>query len=569
MMTDPQSPPVLVLSPRTLPLWYLPARRIEVGDPGDYKPSLAGLPNGELVMSADHRKYTDEGRPDIHAAFWRSSDGGYTWSQREVSPVVVGAECCLSSTSDGTLYATTALSDNSLNNDTGMTHGRLYRSPDGGRSWSTLPIELTDEEWGDIDRSEPTHWAGSSRNVVELADGTHLLGVCVYNTKVAYMWRSTDQGVTWKHSEAVTIPDYNGKPYDNYDGFFVEDYTFAAASGKLLHWIRVGPPSPMHPMNDGRPVPSGHDNVDRTMLCESADEGMTWTNLRSFGDYGKLYPRTMRLRDGRMMVTYTQRALGAALGLRAVFSHDDGETWDFENDQIIIDAKTPPGMWSGGGFGSTVELDDGTMVSCYSYRDGKDVLHVEAARWRLPIADSSPFFFDRSLLKLDKPEAIEVLHDWSDDSMVRVDPCDQHLRGKGQVHAKIEAKKTTVNGESFSARIELKSAADAGIDASAITFSNMGKTDFSAYAALAIRAHNPTEESETIHIGVFGLAAWPYRSKKLQIEPGTTETIFVSFDEMQPRIAARQIDYFTLLTYNAPRTQTVLVGPLTLIRAGA
>ena len=568
MMTDPQSPPVLVLSPRTIPLWYLPARRIEVGNPGDYKPSLSGLPSGELVMSADHRKYPD-GRPDIHAAFWRSSDGGHTWSKREVSPVVVGSECCLSSTSDGTLHATTALSDNSVNNDTGTTHGRLYRSIDGGRTWSTMAIELTEEEWGDVDRSDPTHWAASSRNVLELADGTHLLGVCVYNTKVAFMWRSTDKGVTWQRSTRVTIPDYRGKPYDNYDGFFCEDYTFATRSGKLLHWIRVGPPSPMHPMNDGRSVPRGHDNVDRTMVCESTDEGMTWTNLRDFGDYGKLYPRAMRLRDGRMLVTYTQRSLDPALGLRAVISHDDGETWDFDHDQIVIDSKTPPGMWSGGGFGSTVELDDGTMVSCYSYHDGKAVTHVEASRWRLPIGDKSPYFFDRGLLELKTPKALEVLHDWSDGSKVQVDPCDVHLRGKRKVQATIEREETKVNGETFTARIELQSAADAGAGSTAITFSNMGRTDFSAYAALAIRAHNPTDHPEVIHLGVFGLGMGAYNSPKLKIEPGATETIYVSFEEMQPRIAARQIDYFTLLTYNAPRTQTVLVGPLTLIRAGA
>ncbi|MDP7693445.1 MAG: sialidase family protein [Vicinamibacterales bacterium] len=568
MMTDPQSPPVLVLSPRTIPLWYLPARRIEVGDPGDYKPSLAGLPNGELVMSADYRKYPD-GRPDIHAAFWRSSDGGFTWSKREISPVVVGAECCLSSTSDGTLYATTAESDNSVNNDTGTTHSRLHRSTDGGRTWSIMPIELTDEEWGDIDRRDPTHWAGCSRNVLELADGTHLLGVCVYNTKVAYMWRSNDRGVTWQRSAPVTIPDYRGKPYDNYDGFFIEDYTFATSSGKLLHWIRVGPPSPMHPMQDGRPVPHGHDNIDRTMVCESTDQGMTWTNLRDFGDYGKIYPRVMRLRDGRMMVTYTQRALGAALGLRAVISHDDGETWDFEHDQIIIDSKTPPGMWSGGGFGSTVELEGGTMVSCYSYRDREDVLHVEAVRWRFPVSDESPFFFDRSLLELKKPDALEVLHDWSNGSTVKVDPCDMHLRGKGKVHATVKAQTTKVNGETFAARIDLLSAADAGTAVTAVTFSDMGRTDFSAYAALAIRAHNPTDQAEQITLGVFGLGMGSYHSPKLSIEPGATETVYVSFEEMQPRIAARQIDAFTLLTIRAPRTQTILVGPLTLIRAGA
>ena len=567
MMTDPQSPPVLVLSPRTLPLWYLPAWRIEVGQPGDYKPSLARLPSDELILSADYRKYTDEGQEDVHAAFWRSSDGGLTWSQREVSPVVVGAECCLSSTSDGTLFATTC--ENSSGNcvDLGLDHGRLYRSTDGGRTWTVMCIELSDAEWRGVKRERP-RFAGSSRNVVELADGTLLLGVCIWISTVAYMWRSTDKGITWERSESVSLPDYNGMPYDNYAGFFTEDYTIAAASGKLLHWIRVGPPGPMHPMNDGRPVPRGHDNIDRTMMCESTDQGLTWTNLRDFGDYGNLYPRAMRLRDGRLMVTYTQRALGAVLGLRAVLSHDDGETWDFQNDQIVIDAKTPPGMWSGGGFGSTVELDDGTLVSCYSYRDGEDRTHVEATRWRLPKGDSSPFFFDRALLQLNNPDALEILHDWSDTSPVRVDPCDMHLRGKGHVQATIKAQQQNVNGETFACRIELQSAAEAGQPHTALTLSHLGRTDFSAYAALAIRAHNPTEHAEEIGLAVHGLGMGAYHATA-HIEPGKTETLFVSFDEMQVRIAPRQIDFFKVFTHNAPRTVTFLVGPLTLIRAGA
>ena len=39
---------------------------------------------------------------------------------------------------------------------------------------------------------------------------------------------------------------------------------------------------------------------------------------------------------------------------------------------------------SGGGFGNTIQLDDGTLVSCYSYRGKDGATHVEAVRWRLP-----------------------------------------------------------------------------------------------------------------------------------------------------------------------------------------
>ena len=47
---------------------------------------------------------------------------------------------------------------------------------------------------------------------------------------------------------------------------------------------------------------------------------------------------------------------------------DDGFSFDFKHYRIIIDEKTPIGIDSGGGFGPTVELDDGTLLTSYSYR---------------------------------------------------------------------------------------------------------------------------------------------------------------------------------------------------------
>ena len=64
--------------------------------------------------------------------------------------------------------------------------------------------------------------------------------------------------------------------------------------------------------------------------------------------------------------------------------------------------------------------------------------------------------------ELNNPDALEILHDWSDTSPVRVDPCDMHLRGKGHVQATIKAQQQNVNGETFACRIELQSEAGIG-----------------------------------------------------------------------------------------------------------
>lgn len=94
----------------------------------------------------------------------------------------------------------------------------------------------------------------------------------------------------------------------------------------------------------------------------------------------------LKLKNGRILLTYTQRSLIYPIGLRAILSHDDGQTWDFENDRIVIEAKTPWGGAQGGGFGNTVQLDNGALVSCYSYNPGQPgaKTEVEVVRWRLP-----------------------------------------------------------------------------------------------------------------------------------------------------------------------------------------
>ena len=367
--------PIRINNPKRLGAWQLPAERIAVG-PG-YKPSVAQVPGGELIMVALYQEQ-HEGKLREWTGLWRSRDGGKTWSQRERVKDLIGREQWLTCTSDGTLFLTCHLLAQDFNNKEGITHSYIHRSTDGGKTWQRTRI--AGKEFS------PKTTTMCSRNVVELPDGTLLLGVGLNGRpgRVAYLWTSKDQGKTWQCSKPVKLGRYQGKEYDNEDCFFTEDFTYRTRKGKLLHWIRCGPPSPMHPMNDGRPVAQGDDSMDRTMMCTSSDGGLTWSDVRDFGEYGRMYPRVLRLREGRLLLTYTQRNLVYPIGLRALLSHDDGETWDQEHDQIVIEGKTPWGGQQGGGFGNTLELKDGTLLSCYSYRGADKETYIEVVRWRLP-----------------------------------------------------------------------------------------------------------------------------------------------------------------------------------------
>jgi len=74
------------------------------------------------------------------------------------------------------------------------------------------------------------------------------------------------------------------------------------------------------------------------------------------------------------------------LGLRAVLGEEtpEGIQFDYDHDLLMLDTKTPRGKFSGGGFGRTVQLTDGTLVSSYSYRGADDNTHLEVVRWKLP-----------------------------------------------------------------------------------------------------------------------------------------------------------------------------------------
>ncbi len=133
-------------------------------------------------------------------------------------------------------------------------------------------------------------------------------------------------------------------------------------------------------------------------MTTSTDGGMTWDDLKDVGTvsqacYGQHYPRVTRLDDGRMM-TFTKRGINQPLGLRAVFSNDDGQTWDFDSDHLILDDSTPLGRAFGGGFGNTIQLSDGSLISAYSYPASRAAgiadIKTEVVRWSLPKVNLRP-----------------------------------------------------------------------------------------------------------------------------------------------------------------------------------
>ena len=381
--------PVIVENPKRILNWRLDAERVTLGK-RFYKPSMALLPDGELIVVAlSGTEKLGGGKFHSRNFLWRSANGGRTWSEPREVPELYGREQWLTATSDGLLFSTGKLAPTDVRNEEGVQHSYVHRSVDGGRSWERQRVR--------IQGVKPDARVLPKRNIVELPGGTLFFGAGVQRMQPgldSWVLTSTDRGKTWGQGPKVRIGKYRGEPYDNVDAFYTEDFTFLTDSGALRHFVRCGPPSPMYPMRDERPVPQTNDSGDRTLMCVSKDRGESWSDLVDWGDYGQMYPRVVRLRSGRYLATFTQRGAVYPLGLRAVLSEDgEGSRWSFDTDRIILDGQTPWGAISGGGYGNTVELADGTLVSCYSTRGEMatafsdphqaESIYSEIVRWRL------------------------------------------------------------------------------------------------------------------------------------------------------------------------------------------
>ncbi len=400
MNDSPQQPFqdfIAIRNPRQLTAAKLQAERVPVGQKLENKPNIAYLGGNELLLLC-YKFDFEEGLPTY---LYRSHDGGRTWEGgRNTTSLPDGGEPYLSQMRDGTLLVT------------GGPWG--YRSEDNGHTWSQyqLPPEFATRVRGN-----------NSRNILQLEDGSLLQIVDIpkddpplrhsqYGDE--HVARSFDGGRTWPDCYTMEV---EGVPEGYPWSIFGEVVLWQARSGKIYGIARVDHRFCPLPRRELTPQELGNaaitmlhyseppaqsiaeldfDQFHRMKAFFSTDEGHTWQAGEDLGDYGRMFHSILRLRDGRLLFTYTQRSIDPPLGVRAVLGREteDGFEFDFEHDVFMIDTRTPIGRSSGHGFGNTVELDDGTLVTSYSYWRPDVVpsdppippklFNCEVVRWRLP-----------------------------------------------------------------------------------------------------------------------------------------------------------------------------------------
>lgn len=355
--------------------------RVGIGEPGDYKPCVAKLPSGELVLTAFVPGKVEAGpryRPREDILFFRSDDGGATWTGPQnltVEKRLRGREPFQTVLSDGTMLVTVHFLSGDLRNPAEYTQSYVHRSHDGGTTWTTVRAEPEGAKRGDM--------TCTTRNVLELRDGSLLLGVSANNELGNHIWRSFDGGRTWSERYSARVVGLSEQyPYP----FLGEGVWWQAPSGKTYLVQRVDYRYTGLAEDKALDVEGYSDQYDRMFVYATEDEGRTLVPVAPVGGVGEMYPSILKLLDGRLLLTFTVRSLRRPLGLRAVLGEEtgDGFHFDLQHDRFLLDTQTAPGVSSGGGFGCTVQLDDGTLVSSYSWRDAEHVTHMEVLRWKLP-----------------------------------------------------------------------------------------------------------------------------------------------------------------------------------------
>ncbi|MFN0196728.1 MAG: exo-alpha-sialidase [Planctomycetaceae bacterium] len=359
-----------ILNPQLLPDVEIDGERIPLGIADDYKPCIARFSDGELLITAFHQEMLDGGKVREQTLLFRSKDGGKSWSEPEKLPLL-GREPYLTILKNDTVFITGHLLAQDIRNEWGYTCGFLHRSTDRGKTWESIRFESEEIKPGASNHS--------SRNIAEMPDGTLYVGVDYDGGGGPYyLWRSTDSGKMWDKTRKCQPQEFASK----YGFFGGETWLWGAKSGKIWALVRVD--SNELPIKD-RPIEAGNDQSDHFILFSSTDEGTTFDRIADFGDYGEMYMSILRLKDKRLLLTFTVRDLNPPLGVRAIpgTETDDGFEFDFSHDRVQLDTKTGK-RFQGGGFGPTVQLDDGTLVTSYSYRGEDDKTHLEVVRWKLP-----------------------------------------------------------------------------------------------------------------------------------------------------------------------------------------
>lgn len=225
-----------------------------------------------------------------------------------------------------------------------------------------------------------------------------------------WVCRSTDGGRTWRQEKEFPAPDTGWTEYipfgpiiagddgalhaSCYGGQYADPTkTFKTKAGRAWHfiseddgksWRRVGVIGPKH--NETSLLHLGGKRwlaaarAEAVDLFRSDDDGATWTGPQRLTQRNEINGHLLRLKDGRIVVSYGNRIKGQ-FGVLAKLSADDGTTWG----EPLRLANSLEGDC---GYPSSLQRADGKIVTAYYARRAvnHERYHMGVAIWEAPAA---------------------------------------------------------------------------------------------------------------------------------------------------------------------------------------
>lgn len=152
--------------------------------------------------------------------------------------------------------------------------------------------------------------------------------------------------------EMTFIGDMEIYKYEDFDGiYFYEPDAIELSDGKLLCHLRAE---------------SNNDDFLTLYQTESLDGGVTWSKPKQIiADTDGAPSHLFMHSSGVLISAFSHRQ--RPYGIWAILSRDEGKTWS--NEIVIADGFDSDDL----GYPSTVELDNGELLTVYYARDNEDV----------------------------------------------------------------------------------------------------------------------------------------------------------------------------------------------------
>jgi hypothetical protein len=310
-------------------------------------PRLVRLPNGEIVAAIYNN--VEHGMTCGDVDLWVSADGGRGWSRRSTvsdhadEPEFVRMNHAMGLAQDGSLVV--LVSGWSARRGPPTLPVQICISRDQGRTWERTicadPAIAPLVPHGDI---------------VQAADGT--LVASLYSEGIlpgAAGGAGAEQNAV-RRSVTVRSRD-NGRTWGDVRVIANEIGEVSLARLRSGRWLAAARTTGGTAGVTAERVLSSSTGVVR--LFSSDDEGATWSAHDQPVTLPGQHPASLlELRDGRILLAYGSRITGL-YGVGARLSDDGGQTWS--RPQFLVGVPGP----LDGGYPSTVELDDGSLVTAY------------------------------------------------------------------------------------------------------------------------------------------------------------------------------------------------------------